>query len=131
MAKTLNLTQEGAQSILDKVAPVIQARQMEALKGFYDQIGGMPETWAATTKADKEIGGDKLAENLAIATKVRDLGGPDLVKVLDVTGLGNHPAVIKAFAKFGRMLSEDKFVAGDGGKGAPRSQEDRIYGKKP
>jgi hypothetical protein len=131
VAKDLNLTQEQAQSVLDKVGPVIQARQMEALKTFYEPLGGMPDTWEAQTKADKEIGGDKLNENLAIATKVRDLGGPDFVKVLNATGLGNHPAIVKTFVRFGKLLSEDKFVAGDRGARTPRSQEDRLYGTKP
>jgi hypothetical protein len=131
VAKSLNLTQAQAQSVLDKVAPVIRERQMEQVKAAYAEIGGMPDTWEAQTKADKEIGGDKLAENLALATKVRDLGGPELVKVLNVSGMGNHPAVIKAFVKFGRMLSEDTFVAGSGGaQKAPHQPGDRLYGKK-
>jgi hypothetical protein len=62
---------------------------------------------------------------------VRDLGGPDFVKVLNATGLGNHPAIVKTFVRFGKLLSEDKFVAGDRGARTPRSQEDRLYGTKP
>ena len=34
-------------------------------------------------------------------------------KYMDDTGLGNHPALVKAFAKIGRELSEDKLVQSD------------------
>lgn len=128
VAKTLNLSQDGAQSILDKVGPVIQAQQLASLETFYADIGGMPNTWADTVKADKDIGGAKLAENLAIAAKARDLGGPELVKVLNKTGLGDHPAVIRAFVKFGKALSEENFVSAGTSTGGSRSQADRLYG---
>lgn len=32
---------------------------------------------------------------------------------MDDTGLGNHPALVKAFAKIGRELSEDRLVQSD------------------
>lgn len=128
VAKTLNLSQDGAQSILDKVAPVIQAQQQASLEAFYADIGGMPSTWEATVKADKEIGGAKLAENLALATKARDLGGPEFVKVLDKTGLGNHPAVIRTFMRLGKALSEENFVSAGTSTSGTRSQADRLYG---
>jgi len=131
-AKALNLTQAQAQSILDAVGPAMQARQLElhnaAVKTFYEPIGGPPDTWEAQAKADKEIGGDKLAENLALAKKFSDIGGPEFVKVLDAFGLGNHPAVLKAFVRYGKAVSEDSFVAPSGAKPANRSQADRIYG---
>jgi len=34
-------------------------------------------------------------------------------KYMDDTGLGNHPALVKAFAKIGRELSEDRLVQSD------------------
>lgn len=34
----------------------------------------------------------------------------DFRKYMDETGLGNHPALVKAFAKIGRELSEDRLV---------------------
>lgn len=131
VAKALNMPQEAAQSILDKVAPVIQQQQLAALTEWYSDIGGLPGTWADAVKADKEIGGEKLAENLAVAAKARDLGGPEFVKLLNKTGLGDHPAVIKTFVKLGRMLSEDKFVPASGTTGvAVRQPGDRMWGKK-
>ena len=129
-ARELNLTQEGAQALLTKVGPVIQAQQMAKLAEFYKDIGGMPDTWADQLKADKEIGGDNLAANMAIGVKARDLGGPEFVKLLDKTGLGNHPALVKTFIKIGRSLSEDKFIPGGNASTEAPTAAQRLYGKK-
>lgn len=121
VAKDLNLSQENAQKVLDKMAPVIQARQSE-------QIAAAQEQWASDTKADKEIGGDKLNDNLAVAKKALDtFGTPALKDLLNASGLGNHPEVIRAFYRAGKQISEDAFV---GGKPQPASGESvaqRMY----
>jgi hypothetical protein len=38
---------------------------------------------------------------------VNTLGNPELVKVLEETGLGNHPTVVKFFAALGQKMSDD------------------------
>lgn len=128
VAKSLNLTQDAAQKVLSEVVPAMQAQSMKALSEFYKDIGGLPETWADQVKADKEIGGDKLNDTLAAAAKARDaFGGPELVKLLDKTGLGNNPTLIRAFAKIGKAISEDRFVGGS----APTKGSDpasKLYG---
>lgn len=85
--------------------------------------------WAEDVKTDKEIGGDKLAENLAIAKKALDLGPPELKGLLDQTGLGNHPAVVKWALAVGKKLSEDTFVPGGKEVAPQKSQADRLYPK--
>lgn len=129
-ARELNLTQEGAQALLTKVGPVIQAQQMAKLTEFYADIGGLPDTWAEQLKADKEVGGANLAANMAIGVKARDLGGPEFVKLLDKTGLGNHPALVKTFIKIGKSLSEDKFISGGAASEAPKSRASVMYPTK-
>ncbi len=115
IAKELNLPQDAAQKVLDKVAPVIQARQAE-------QIEAVRTAWAESAKTDKEFGGDKLPENIATAKKALDtFGSPELKKLLNESGLGNNPEVIRAFYRAGKAISEDKFV---GGKGAPPDAND-------
>lgn len=127
-ARELNLTQEGAQALLSKVGPVIQAQQMAKLTEFYADIGGMPDTWAEKLKADKEIGGPELDANMVIGIKARDLGGPEFVNMLNKTGLGNHPALVKTFIKIGKALSEDKFVPNGGGASKELSTAQKLYG---
>ena len=53
-----------------------------------------------------------LAKNAAL-----EFGGDELMKVLDATGLGNEPAVIKAFANIGKAISNDEIIGGGGRQG--------------
>lgn len=105
VARELKLDQASAQKLAD-IAAKQQQRQVEAHTKLV-------ESWVEQVKTDKEIGGDKLDENLGIARKALEtFGSPELRDVLNASGLGNHPAVIKAFYKAGKAVSEDKFVTG-------------------
>ncbi|HDH0766789.1 TPA: peptidase [Klebsiella pneumoniae] len=109
VARDLNLTNEQAQKLVDaypKILAGVQQRQAEAWQA-------QTEEWAATVKADKEIGGDKLTANLGVAQRALDtFGTPELKEYLNGTGLGNHPELVKAFIKVGKAMSEDKVVTG-------------------
>lgn len=123
-AKEANLTQDAAQKLLEGMAPALVERQLEQVKAI--QTG-----WAEASKTDKEFGGDKLQENLAVAKKaVETYATPELRKLFDDTGLGNHPEVIRMLFKIGKGMSEDKFVAG----GAPKGAADlaaKLYPNSP
>lgn len=110
IARELNLTNEQAQKMVDlygtKIMPMVQQQQAEAWQKTTEQ-------WAADVKADKEIGGDNLTGNLSAAQRaLAQFGTPELKEYLDSTGLGNHPALVKAFIKVGKAMSEDKVVTG-------------------
>ena len=121
VAKELNLTQDNAQKMLDKMAPAIQARQQEQLQAFR-------EDWAAQAKADKEYGGDKLAENIGAAQKALDsFGSQEFKTLLNETGLGNHPEVIRFMVRAGKAMGEDRIITG--ASGAPVSDARGLYSK--
>ena len=111
IAKELKLDQPTAQKLAD-IAAKMQQRQVESHQNLV-------QSWVEQVKADKDIGGDKLTENLGVARKALEtFGSPELRDVLNATGFGNHPEVIRAFYKIGKAISEDKFV-----KGAPPGPE--------
>jgi hypothetical protein len=111
VAKELKLDQTAAQKLADVGAKMAQRQAENHVK--------LVETWVEQVKADKDIGGDKLDENLGVARKaLEQFGTPELRDVLNMTGFGNHPEVIKAFYKIGKAISEDRFVAG-----APKGAE--------
>jgi hypothetical protein len=119
IAKELKLDQAGAQKVADIGAKMAQ-RQAEAHTKLV-------ETWVEQVKADKDIGGDKLTENLAVAKKALDtFGTPELRDVLNSTGLGNHPEVIRAFYKAGKAISEDRFIPGSP-KGAEADPARKLF----
>lgn len=110
IARELNLNNEQAQKMVDlygtKILPMVQKQQAESWQKTTEQ-------WAADVRADKEIGGDKLTANLSAAQRaLEQFGDQELKKYLDTTGLGNHPALVKAFIKVGKAMSEDKVVTG-------------------
>lgn len=121
VAKELNLPQGQAQKMIDKVAPVIQARQAE-------QIAAIQAEWADTSKADKEFGGDALTENLATAKKALDtFGTPELRTLLHDSGMGNHPEIIRFMVRTGKAISEDRFVNSGQGATSQAGEAKRLY----
>jgi len=105
-ARDAGLSQEKAQALLEKVAPVTAQRQAERLEAARAE-------WTEAAQTDKEFGGDNLQENLATAKKALDtFGTPELQDLLNESGLGNHPEVIRAFYRAGKTISEDHFVNG-------------------
>lgn len=121
IAKGMNLPQDKAQQIVD-LGVKMQQKQSEAWQA---QI----EKWVGDVKSDKEIGGDKLPENLATARKaVERFGTPELRQLLDTSGMGNHPEMIKAFIRIGKQISEDGFVSGSATAGVKQGLAERLYG---
>ena len=117
VARELDLSQDAAQKILDKVAPAMQARQAEVLEAARTE-------WANSAKSDKEFGGDKLDENLATAKKALDtFGTPELRTLLNNSGLGNHPEVIRLMYRAGKAISEDTFVGGANTNATPARRD--------
>ena len=114
IAKELKLDQASAQKFADVGAKMAQ-RQVE-------KHAELVQSWVEQVKTDKEFGGDKLQENLGVARKALEtFGTPELRDVLNATGFGNHPEVIRAFYKMGKAVSEDRFV-----KGSPAGSETDI-----
>lgn len=104
IAKDLKLSNEQAQKLTD-IAVAMEQRRAEA---HAKTVQG----WEADSKADKEFGGDAFGENLATAKKAIDtFGSPELKGLLDATGMGSHPEVLRTFIKVGKAISEGKFVA--------------------
>ena len=113
VAKELNLPQAAAQKLVDKIAPVMAQRQVE-------QFEALRTEWRQASSSDQEFGGAKLAENMAVAKKALDaFSTPEFRQLLEQTGMGNHPEVIRTFYRAGKAISEDGLVSGSAPK-APR-----------
>ena len=113
VAKELNLPQAAAQKLVDKIAPVMAQRQVE-------QFEALRTEWRQASSSDQEFGGAKLTENMAVAKKALDaFGTPEFRQLLEQTGMGNHPELIRTFYRAGKAISEDGLVSGSAPK-APR-----------
>ena len=121
VAKDLNLSQESAQKLVDKMAPAIAAQQAESARALTEQ-------WREQATADKEYGGAKLAENMALAQKAMDaFATPEFKALLNQTGLGNHPEVVRVLYRAGKAISDDKVVASDKSLTPHQSIAERMY----
>lgn len=116
-AKEANLPQDAAQKLIEKMAPALVARQV-------DQVQAIHKEWLDASSSDKEFGGENLRENLGVAKRALDMFDPapagtdgkpgttPLRTLLDETGLGNHPEVIRLLYRAGKAIGEDRFVGG-------------------
>jgi hypothetical protein len=121
----MKLPQEQAQRLVDFYAGKIRqfgASQMESWVK-------LNEKWVGDFKADKEIGGERMQETVAAATRAMDrFGTPGLREALITTGAGNHPEVIRFVARVGRATTEDRFVVAAGASaGGARSAAEVLY----
>lgn len=112
--KELGLTQDAAQKLVEFAAK----READLTKTNLDTAEKMRSDWRNEIKADKEIGG-KLPEVQAIFSKAVDATlGPDLGKefkaALDLTGAGDHPAIVKGLYKWAQSVTEGTHVSGNG-----------------
>lgn len=121
-ARELNLPQDQAQKMIDHMAPIMAERQAE-------QLAQMRTEWAEQTRTDKEVGGDKLQENMVHAKKALDaFATPELKTLFDESGMGNHPEMVRFMVRAGKAISEDKIVLGGQQPGRPSSIAERMYG---
>ena len=124
VAKELDLPQDAAQKVLDKVAPVIQARQAE-------QVEKARTEWAQKSQSDNEFGGENLSANLETAKTALNAFGTDSFKeLLSESGLGNHPEVIRFMYRAGKAISEDSYVGNSQGANAQGSNVPQDFDGK-
>lgn len=106
VAKELNLPQDKAQLLIDKMQPVIAKRQAE-------NLAAMRADWAAQTAADPEFGGTNLqASGVFAARAMNQFATPALKELLNQSGLGDHPELVRFMVKAGKAISEEKIVTG-------------------
>lgn len=112
--KDLKLSQEQADKLVAFAPRLISASVDAAVSKTLGDLGYTGcKDWVTAVKADKELGGEKLTENMGLAKKARDqFATPELRKMLETTPLGNNPEVIRLFLRVGRAISADGYVPG-------------------
>lgn len=108
-ANELKIPKEKAEAFSHQFAK----KQLEAVQ---NQIAD----WRSKTEADKELGGANYAENVGIAKKALEkFGGDAVLDVLEKTGLGNHPEIIRWAYRVGKAMSDDVVLTQTGGAPKP------------
>lgn len=122
--KEIGLTHKQAQQVADVVAKVEKQRAIDAQENFAKTT----QEWVKEAKVDKEIGGANWNDSLSNAQRfVQAHGTPALRELLDVSGFGNHPEVIRIMAKAGALISEDNPAVSNSNKGKPADIVSTLY----
>lgn len=118
--KELKLDQASAQKIIDFEAERVKASQ----DGQAEAFNQLKANWQEQAKGDSEIGGDKFDQSVSDAREaLGKFGTPELTKLLNDFGMGNHPEIIRFMSKVGALTKED--VPGSTGA-ATSAKKDRV-----
>lgn len=113
ISQEAKVPQEVAQKYVDLYAGKLKAATEAIYQGWHDT----QSKWVKEINEDPEVGGDKLKDATSNAARALDhpaLKIPGLREALIFTGAGNHPAVLKFFARVGKAVSADgTFIAGN------------------
>lgn len=127
VAKERGLSNEAAQALVDHESQAVADFQKAQLEG----LKKTSEKWVEELKADKEFGGEAFSKTAEAAKRVvARFGDQQFREALESTGLGNHPALVRVFARIGKAMSEDQFVQPGAAPASPMRIEDRFYGKQ-
>lgn len=104
--KELKISNDGA----NKLAKFYADKLQQDAENFNTLVNN----WKDQAAKDPEIGGDKFEASLSQAKLALDKVGTDALKAaLSESGMGNHPELIKAFARMGAMMKDDTVVKGE------------------
>lgn len=113
VVKKYNLSQEGAQSLLNDLATDIQPKMVAARQAEWD---GVVAGWETAAKSDTEIGGAKYDEVKTQALRARNtFSTPELDAFLTQYRIDGHPEVTRLFYRLSQSMREDSVIKPDTG----------------
>jgi hypothetical protein len=127
-AKAHGLSQEAAQKQLEhtnaELAAFVDAQQAA--------FASTTKAWVDVVKADPELGGANFDTTIKDSKAAIDrFATPEFKKALSDTGFGNHPELVRVFAKIGKAMANDGLVRSGSDTGAaPRDLANILYGEK-
>lgn len=110
LVNTHKISPELQQALID-----LQSKSMQALSAKDSENWTKTQgEWETQIKADPEYGGTKFEATMSNVGKFVNTFGDDAAKeAFDVTGAGNHPAIIKMLAKAAVLITEGTHVPAD------------------
>ncbi|WP_198350833.1 hypothetical protein [Flavisphingomonas formosensis] len=128
--QALNLSNEQAQSLMPVAAEWAKSLQERGQQQLMEQVAAQRREWFEAARGDREIGGGNWDASTARAARALDMlgfpKGSAFRALLDESGLGNHPEMIRAFARVGRAVSEDGFER-PGTPSAGRKTDEELF----
>lgn len=126
--RKLNLTNEQASEFAGAYHELRAAEAKAADEAFVQEA----ETWVKQVRDDPEIGGQAFDANAKAAqSAIAAFATPEFRELLNVTGLGNHPEVVRFCMRIGKAIAEDKTVRPAGAGGDSRKGDPSILFDHP
>ncbi len=108
-AKANGLNQAQAQAIMDREYALAKGGQSD----HQAAVAKQQQDWQNALRADAEIGGDKLQENLGVAKRALEKFFPDIAKVASTMPFLDNPDVVRGLVNIGKLITADgDFVGG-------------------
>ncbi len=121
LAKKHNLTQEGAQELID-----LQVKHVQGItEGLQKTFEDTKAEWKK--EAIAALGADYKKELVFASRAIEKFGTAELRVFLNQTGTGNHKDLVNFFVAVGKAISEDHIVPGAEGSGQ-KSDSQLFYG---
>ena len=120
------LSKDEAKDLLDT--------QYRAVKEYSDRntqsVEKAKQEWREMSRADKEIGGDNFNKTAELSRRVVERFGNEAFKtLLNQSGFGNYPEVLRFLSKIGAAFSEDQLRPGNASSGGvTKSREEILFG---
>lgn len=119
----------GSQELGQKLVDLYVREAAKMQQAAYDAFSKTVETWSNEAKADPEIGGNRLETNLRQAGSVIErFGSQALRDVFNLTGVGNHPEMIRFLSKVGAFMAEPNPVPATKAPAPPKTRAAKRYG---
>ncbi len=123
VAAEVNLTPDALQKWVSLEETRLQAAAQQAGEQQRQKLAG----WARQTE---QMFGSHWQEEVSKAVRAADLfGGPQLRQLLEETGLGNHPVMVRTFHTVATRISEDVAPGGAPGATTDKTFTQALYGK--
>lgn len=127
--------QEAGQKMVDLYINETKAAAENLSKHYTEVWEKQKADWREATVKDPEIGGNRLQTSIDAALNfIRTHGGTaeqqaEFRSLMDSSGLGNHPAVVRLFARAGQAMSEGRPLAAPKPVIQSKSRTQTMYGK--
>lgn len=136
IAKGLGLSQEKASELVSLQAKFSERTEAARAEKIEQLLTEQNERWADEIRNDKEFGGPRFDATVATASKaMQAFATPELRTLLNDSGIGNHPEMVKLFQRIGTSITEDSLVMPGGQADATGGKQESIvsafYPEKP
>ena len=116
--------QELVQTLFSKYGEIQQEAAQQQAQAWESTIRG----WEEQVKSLPDLGGERLPQTLATANEVANkYGGKGFLQMLNVTGAGSHPEMVKFLSAIHAELPKETATITGAPKGEAKSLAERLF----